>query len=115
MAGQSVDVPPFDSSTQALLVRVDTHPGLVERLRTFVYKAPERHLQVDGEAFRIVSTVVDHDGPLYVPASAGWDAGFLPFPAPPAQVAVDHDATVTFSVVDVHPASGTEVDGVPVP
>ena len=111
--GQAVPVPTVDPSTQMLLVRVDFRPTVADGIRTLLYKADEYHLDIDAERFRITPLVVAEPGPLFVPSTAGWSAPFLPLAMPPTELRLDHAAAVTFSVVDVAPASGQLVDGVP--
>ncbi len=99
--GEDIPVPPIDPTTQALLVQVDFRLGVGDSLRTLLYKAHEYHVDVDGVRFRITPLVVAEPGPLFLPASAGWDAPFQPLATPPLTVRVDHAATVTFLSIDV--------------
>lgn len=111
--GEAIQVPVVDPSAQMLVVQIDFQLTETDGIRTLLYKADEYHLDLDGTSFRITPLVVAEPGPLFVPITAGWSAPFLPLASPPTELRLDHAATVTFSTIDVVPAPGQLVDGVP--
>ena len=81
-AGERVSVPPPPSDDQFVIVRVHgVEGGLVERVRTALWKATEWYVRVEGRNFRLVPGTADQGLLLAVPEAAQGSAPFA-FGAP---------------------------------
>ncbi|MEW6225173.1 MAG: hypothetical protein AB1627_11150 [Chloroflexota bacterium] len=69
--GETVQVPDAPSPDQFVLVRIrGLDDGPTGRLRTLLWKSPERFVTLDGEEFRLVPRTADSGLVLAVPAAA---------------------------------------------
>ena len=105
-AGEAVAVPQIDAATQALLVSIEFDTGAIDTLQASLYRADEYAMILDGTSSRVLPKVTVEAGPIYIPPSAGWGDAFRTLTEPPRTVAVDHAATVTFSVTDIRATAG---------
>jgi hypothetical membrane protein len=100
-AGESVELPPYDPATQAVLVAAEFDTSVFDFVRTTLYKSEEYFMAVDGQTFRVLPKMTGHPGLLYVPPTSGWADQFRGLLQPPAAISFDHDAVVTFTIVAV--------------
>jgi hypothetical protein len=103
-AGTLVSLPAYDPATQAVLVRAEFDTDVIDAMRTTLYKAGDCHITVDGRRYRVLPRMTGTAGLLYVPPTSGWADQFRGLTVAPAAVQFDHDATVSFTIVDVAPA-----------
>ena len=103
-AGTQVALPEYDPATQAVLIRAEFDTGVVDVVGTMLYKSADYHITVAGRRYRVLPRMTDVPGLLYVPPTSGWADQFRGLTDAPADVQFDHDATVSFTIVDVAPS-----------
>ncbi len=98
--GRTVALPDVAANT-AVLISVDYHPTLPERLAALALKPPSSpQLLVDGRAYRMIPATATRPGLIVVPGD--WPSA----PADPREIGVDRPATITIFTMEVGVSGG---------